>query len=66
MWFVNCLIYWLIGFVIVYLISDKSESTENSAWVILYAYGPIFWPILICAYIFTYLRFKINHNKIFV
>ena len=60
MWFVNCLIYWLIGFLIIYLMADKFESTENSAWVIIYAFGPFFWPILIGVYIFTYLYNKIN------
>jgi hypothetical protein len=56
MWFVNCLIYWLIGFVIIYLIADKSESTENSAWVIAYAFGIFLWPIVICGYLYN----KIN------
>jgi len=42
MWFVNCLIYWLIGFIIIYLMADKSKSTENSAWVVIYAFGSFF------------------------
>jgi len=44
-------IYWLIGAIVIYWIADRNDSSENPAWVLIYAIGPIFWPAILVNYL---------------
>lgn len=46
-WILYCLVYWIIGFFIIYWMAGKTSSDENPAWVVIYAFGPFIWPIII-------------------
>ncbi len=59
MWFLYSLIYVFIGLLVIYYISGKSSTQENSAWVIAYAFGIFLWPIVICGYLYNKINKKI-------
>ena len=46
-WILYCLVYWIIGFFVIYYKAEKSSADENPAWVVIYAFGPLIWPIII-------------------
>lgn len=50
------LAYLFIGFFIIYWVAGKSSSEENSGWVIAYIIGSLFWPIIICTYLFDKIK----------
>ena len=53
-WILYCLVYWIIGFFVIYYMAEKSSSDENPAWVIIYAFGPFIWPVILCKYLFFF------------
>ena len=55
MWFLYFLIYWFIGLFFAYKLASsyKSNGIDSSAWVVIYGIGSLFWPIIICMYLFN-------------
>ena len=51
--FIICLfIYLIIGVGVIYWFAGKSSKEENAAWVLIYAFGPFIWPIILYNYFF--------------
>lgn len=49
-WILYCLIYYVVGLSVIYWMAGKSSSGENPAWVVIYAFGPFVWPIILYNY----------------
>lgn len=51
-YFLYVLIYLFIGFIIIFSIAKFNNRVDDSAWVIGYALGLAFWPIIVVKWIF--------------
>lgn len=52
---IACVIYYFLGFSIVYFISTRSEIT-GSVWILIWGFGPFIWPALLTYYIYKEIK----------
>ena len=61
---IAAIIYYFIGFGVVYFLSTKSEL-EGPVWILMWGFGPFLWPCLLVMYIYKELNKDLDRYEDF-